>query len=461
MSNGGINVAALGFGGIDTSSIVTQLVALQQQPANQMATQQQNIASAQTQISSYTSTLSALKNAAAALADPSSFTSMAASSSNSSVATSVSGSPPAGQWSVSVSQIAQEQRTISNGSDSSTTALGLNGDLNITLGDGSTASISVGATDTLADIAGEISSAGLRVQASMVYDGSQYHLLVTGLDTGAANTVTFDESGLTGSGYSLGLSDSDNNLQSAQDAKLTVGNIPITSASNQVTNAIPGVTLALTAPTTSPATISIAGDPSSLTTKIQSFVTAYNTVITNGHMTAGYGTTKATNTLLQGDSAIRSSLDQLGSLVGGYVPGTSGNYTTLDSVGISLNTDGSIALDTDKLSAAIAADPTSVERLFVTDPTNGSTGVMGTIGSTIDSLTSGTSSAFQAEITGFTNRSTSLGTQITAMNARTAAYQTLLTNEFTQMNVTLAKYKQMGAALTQSSSSSSSSSGSL
>ena len=61
---------------------------------------------------------------------------------------------------------------------------------------------------------------------------------------------------------------------------------------------------------------------------------------------------------------------------------------------------------------------------------------MGTIGSTIDSLSASSSSAFQAEITGFTNRSTSLGDQITAMNARTAAYQTLLTNEFTQMNVT-------------------------
>ncbi len=461
MSNGGINVAALGFGGIDTSSIVTQLVAIQQQPYNELATQQQNIQSAQTTISSFSSTLSALANAAAALAAPTGFTSMGATSSSSSVAATAQGSPAPGQWNVTVNQIAQEQRTLSNGTASSTTALGLSGNLSIQVGSGSPTTIAVVSTDTLSDIAGKIISAGLRVQASMVYDGSQYHLLVSGLDTGAANGITFDESGLTGSGYSLGLSDAaDNNIQSAQDAQLTVGGISVTSASNQVTNAIPGVTLAVTQPTTSPTTISIASDPSSIQTKVQAFVTAYNAVISNGHTAAGFGTTTASNTLLQGDTAIRSSLDQMEALVGELVPGTSGSYTTLDSVGISLQTDGTLTLDSTKLASALAADPTSVSRLFVTDSTNGSQGVMATIGSTINSLTTGSGAMLNAEVAGFTARTQQMTTQMTAMAARTTAYQTLLTNEFTQMNSTLALYKQMSTVLDQSSGTSSSSSSS-
>jgi flagellar hook-associated protein 2 len=460
MSNGGINLASLGFGGIDTSSIVTQLVAIQQEPYNAAATKQQNIQNASSTITSFSSTLSALATAANALSDPSSFNAMAATSSDSSVATSVSGSASPGQWSVSVNSVAQEQRTLSNGTDSSTTALGLSGNLNITLGSGSSASIAVSSTDTLADIAGKISSAGLRVQASLVYDGSQYHLLVAGLDTGAANTVSFDESGLTGTGYSLGLSDTSNNIQSAQNAQLTVGGISISSASNQVTNAIPGVTLAVTQPTTSPATVSIASNPSAIETNVQAFVTAYNAVINAGHTDTGFGTTAATNTMLQGDSGIRSAVDQMESFVGEQVPGTTGAYTTLDSVGISLNEDGTLSLDTSTLDAALSADPTSVERLFVTDTSNGSQGVMGAISSTIDSLTTGSSAALNAEVAGYATENTNLTTQMAAMQTRTAAYQTLLTNEFTQMNSALAMYKQQSTALTQSFDSSSSSSSS-
>ncbi|HEY4014490.1 MAG TPA: flagellar filament capping protein FliD [Polyangiaceae bacterium] len=460
MSNGGINLASLGFGGIDTSSIVTQLVSIAQMPYNQAATKQQNIQDASSTISSFSSTLSALATATNALSDPSTFSAMGATSSDSSIATTVSGSASPGQWSVSVSSVAQEQRTLSNGTDSSTTALGLSGNLNITLGNGSSASVAVSSTDTLADIAGEISSAGLRVQASLVYDGSQYHLLVSGLDTGAANTVNFDESGLTGSGYSLGLSDTTNNIQSAQNAQLKVGGITISSASNQVTNAIPGVTLAVTQPTTSPATVSIASNPSTIEQNVQAFVTAYNAVINAGHTDTGFGTTAASNTLLQGDSAIRSAVDQMEALAGGEVAGTTGTYTTLDSVGISLNEDGTLSLDTSKLDAALASDPTSVERLFVTDTSNGSQGVMGVISSTINSLTTGTSAALNAEVAGYGTENTNLTTQMAAMQTRTAAYQTLLTNEFTQMNSSLAMYKQQSTALTQSFDSSSSSSSS-
>ena len=142
MSNGGINVARSASRN-RYECIVTQLVALQQAPANQMATQQNTIASAQTQISSYTSALPRPQERGRGPRDPpkTSFTSMGVSSSDSSIATSVSGSPAAGQWSVSVSQIAQEQRTLSTGTDDSTAALGLSGNLEYHFGSGSTASI--------------------------------------------------------------------------------------------------------------------------------------------------------------------------------------------------------------------------------------------------------------------------------------------------------------------------------
>jgi flagellar hook-associated protein 2 len=455
MTNGGVNVAALGFGGIDTSGIVSSLVAIEQQPYNLLQTKQQSIGSASATISAFSSTLSALKTTATALSSASSFVSMSAKSSDTSIATTTGTLASPGQWSVSVANIAQEQRTLSNTNSSNTTALGISGNLAISLGNGTSATIALESTDTLGDVTDKISSAGLRVQASMVYDGSQYRLMVSGLDTGDSNAITFDETGLTSdpAGYSLGLSDSLNTVQAAKNANLTIGGIPVSSATNQITGAIPGVTLAVTQKTTSPATISIGSDPSSVQSNVQAFVNAYNNVVGSGHSIAGFGTQKSSNTLLQGDRGVRSTLDQLGSLFAAPVAGTTGAYTTLASVGISLNNDGTLTLDSTKLTSALSSDPSSVERLFVTDTSNGSQGIMNTFGSTIDALSSGSGSALQAEITAFSTRNTQIGKQMTAMQQRLASYQTQLQSQFTQMNTMLAQYKQMSNAITSSSSS--------
>ena len=452
-----INLAALGFGGIDTSSLLSGLVGVEQQPITQMQTQQSQIQAASSTISSFSSSLSALKNAAVVLADPTTFQAMKATSSDPSVVATASGSPAAGQWSMSVSSVAAAQRSLSNGTADSTSALGLSGNLVIDLGSGSTATVTLTMTDSLSAIATKIASSGLHIQAQVMSDGTQSHLLVSGLDTGAANTISFDESGLQGTGYSLGLSSPSAVIQSAQDAKLTVGGVAITSSTNQVTNAIPGVTLALTQPTTSPVTVSIAGDSSGLQTEIQSFVSAYNDVINAGHTDSGFGSTAASNSILQGDSAIRSSLDQLGQLAGEQVAGTSGAYTTLGSIGLNLNTDGTMTFDATTFAAAIQADPTSVQRLFVTDSSTGATGIMGTIGTAVDSLTDSTQGPLAAEMQGMSARSTSLGSQISDAQQRLAAYQTQLQTQFTQMNTLLAQYKQTSQALTQASGTSSSS----
>ena len=457
-SSSSVNLAALGFGGIDTSSLVGSLVSLQQVPLNQASTKQQQIQSASSSISTFSKNLSALKTAAVALSDPLTFKAMKATSSDPSVVASASGTPVAGQWSVSVTQLAQQQRTLSSGTSSASTALGLTGSLGVSM-NGTSATISLTSTDSLSDVADKMNAAGLRASASTMFDGSNYHLLVSGLDTGATNKITFDESSLTGTGYSLGLSGASADIQPAQDATLNVGGVmtanglvggvTVSSASNQVTNAIPGVTLALTTKTTNPITVAIAGDTTSVQSQIQSFVTAYNTVVNSGHTTAGYGTTKASNTLLQGDSAVRSALDQLGQLTSSQVSGTTGAYTTLGSVGISMNNDGTLTFNSGTFASAMQADPTSVQRLFVNDPKTGATGIMGSFGNTLDSLTSSSSSAIHAEISGFTQRASRLGTQIANGQQRITSYQTQLENEFAQMNQMLASYKQVAQSLNQ------------
>jgi flagellar hook-associated protein 2 len=457
MSNS-VNLAALGFGGLDTSTLVSSLVAIEQEPITQLQQEQANVQSASSTISNFSNDLSALANAATALSDPTTFQAMSATSSDPSIVATASGNPAAGQWSVSVQSIAQEQRTLSNGTASADTALGLSGTLAVTMGNGQTANIAVSSTDTLQDVANAISSAGLPIQASVMYDGSQYHLLVSGTSTGASNSITYNESGLTNTGYSLGLSTAKNTIQSATDAQLTVGGVPVTSATNQVTNAIPGVTLAVTQPTANAATVTIAGDSTAVQQQVQAFVNAYNQVIGDGHSDAGYGKTAAANTLLQGDQGIESTLDQIGQLVGEQVPGTSGAYTTLASVGITLNEDGTLSFNTGTFQAAMQADPSGVQRMFVTDASNGSTGIMSQFSNVINMLTDPSSGVLTAEAQGFNSRGTAIGQQITDGQQRVTQYQTQLQTEFSQMNAMLAQYKQMAQSLNESFNSNSNSS---
>jgi flagellar hook-associated protein 2 len=146
--------------------------------------------------------------------------------------------------------------------------------------------------------------------------------------------------------------------------------------------------------------------------------------------------------------------------MGEQVSGSSGAYTTMASVGITLNDDGSLSFNTGTFASAIAADPASVTKLFTTDASTGSTGLMGQFNTVLNTLTDPTSGAIQTEMQGFSTRAASLGTQITNAQTRLTAYQTQLQTEFTQMNSLLQTYKQQSSTLNQTFNPSSSSSSS-
>ena len=331
----------------------------------------------------------------------------------------------------------------------------MSGSLSLTIGTGTPVSINVTSDESLTDIAAAISSSGARVSASVVFDGSQYRLQVAGLDTGAANAVTFGESG-----FSLGLSTSTNTYQTAQDAAMTVDGISVTRPTNSIVGVIPGVTLALTSTTSGPASINVASDPTALTNKLQTFVSAYNAVVSAVHTATGYGSTPAANSELSNDPAMRSALDQVTGVLDQIVSGTTGQYTTLSSVGLELQNDGTITLDQDKLDAAVANDPASVSRLFVTDTTTGATGVMSALASTINGFTADQGSLITGRIASFGDESKEISDQEASMQTRIDAYQTTLQKQFAAMELVVQQYKNEASALDSLDSSSTSSSSS-
>ena len=429
--------------GLDVEGLITKLVAIRSRSLTALQTRQQQLSQASSTVSTFSSKLSSLATAARALDTSAEFNATVARSSDATyVAATSSGGIVPGSYTVSVSRLASGQRTRSNTVASSSTALGLSGSVDFTMAAGTPVSVAISGTDTLNDIASRISSSGARINASVIYDGTNYRMLVRGLDSGDANTITFTEStpALTAS---LGLSTPANTYQSAQDALFTVDSISMRRSTNQVTNAIPGVTLALARPTTSDIQINVTTDPTALKTKIQAFISAYNTVVTTSHSATGFGATKASNSVLAADRAFRGSLERLSRIASSGVTGASGAYSTLGSVGVRLQTDGTLLFNDSTFTAALTADPLAVSKIFVTDTTIGATGAMQQFSTAVTDLTSDTTSLVFSRSTTLSAQALTLSGRIRNEQDSIASYTSTLRSQFTAMETQVARYKSL------------------
>jgi flagellar hook-associated protein 2 len=221
----------------------------------------------------------------------------------------------------------------------------------------------------------------------------------------------------------------------AQDAYFTIDGTGVTSATNSVTSALAGVTLSLSAASVdttgkSPQTLTIAQDTSSQSNAINQFVTLYNTLVTTMSTLTAYSSTAASQGPLLGDSTLNMVQNQLASIVATGVK--NGNTTTsLAAIGVTLNADGSLALDNSTLSSALQNNQATVAKLF--SSTNGvaaqlNTNITGYLSST--GVIQTRTKAINADLTNLSTQQTSLSTyqsQLTSMyNAQFTALNTLM-----------------------------------
>jgi flagellar hook-associated protein 2 len=434
--------------GLDTDGIITSLMKIEQVPLTALTTKKTNVDSASKTLASISTKLVTLRDAALSLSKADSFASFKASSSDTAVVASSTGASAPGAYALQVTQLAREQRTYSNPIAANTGAMGQAGTVSLRVGGGTAIDVSIDAGDSLGDVAAKINGSGAAVTASVLFDGTAYRLQVRGKDTGAANAVSFTETGTT-----FGFADPANTAQSAQDAKMLVDGITITRPTNQVTGVIPGVTLALTKTTTAPIDIKVETDPDALSAKLTELARAYSDVVTSSHLAAGYGSATASNAELASDSTLRTTLSRLTAVTGSTVAGTTGKYTSLASVGLIKQNDGTLKLDSVKLKAAIDADPAAVAKLFIDDGTGNS--AMAKLSTSIKELAVDSGNMFQTRIDGYGTKSTRLTKEADAMTTRIAQKQTQLRAQFTSLESRVSAYQAQFSSLTASLTSSS------
>ena len=341
------------------------------------------IAADESQISGYgklKAAVSAFQKTVQGFATAQSVTSVDATSSAGAVASVVATSETsAAIYNVTVTQVAQSQAVASGAfADPDATIVG-SGTLTIQLGEydsgsntftpGASAPVAVNVTNgSLNSIASAINATGAGVTASVVQDGSGYHLAIRSDSTGAVN------------GFSISVSDADGNdtdmaglsqlaydptaaagagknlteTQAARDSAYTVDGIAATSASNSIAIG-PGLTVNLL--TAGSTTISVTESATALAAAAQDFVDGYNELVgTIKSLTAAGGE-------LDGDFVSARLLSALEEQLFVSNPG-SGTLNHLYQLGITPGTDGTLAFDSTVLESAFAGDPTNAKTLL-------------------------------------------------------------------------------------------------
>lgn len=431
--------------GLDTDSIISAVMAVERIPLQRLEANNGDMRDQISILNKLESSLSSLSSKAEALGTTENFLSYAGTTTDDSVAKiTASGDSIRGTYDLVVNNLATAQRNYSTQYDSADSEVTASDDtLSFTI-NGETTDITVTAGTTLEELAAAINSSGAEVNAGLLFDGSKYRLQVSGSGTGAENAVTFSEG-------SMALDFASNEASAAADASFTLDGFSMTSSSNLVASALPGVSLELLDASEAGETVSlkIAPDTDAVKNKLKEFVSAYNSVMSIVNAQVGEG--KGSNTL-NGDSTVRTIEQQLSSLLSSPMSGltdSEGNGLALASIGFKTNTDGTISLDDDDLTEALTSDFDEVARYFVGDPTTNIDGMSNLMEDLVDSMVSDADALLDTRRDGINSIIKSNEDRIENQQRYLDSYEEQLRAQYTLLEQTMAQLQNQGNFLAQ------------
>ena len=462
-------VSSLGIGsGLDLNTLLTGLKTAEQAPLIALQKQQTSYTTKLTAYGQISSALGTLQTAAAALAKPDLFQGVKASSTATDVLTaSAASTAQAGTYMVNVTQLSQAQSLAALGVASSSTNIGDVGaattatKVQFEFGTTSGASFTANAARTksididpahssLADIAKKINdTADIGVTASIVNDGSAapYRLVLTSKQTGEASSMRITVSGDPALSSLLtndpGTAQKLEQSAAAQNTKLTVNGIAITSATNSVGGAVQDVTM--TVAKIGSSTLSVQKDTASVQSAIGTFVNAYNSLQGVAKALTAFDATSKSGAVLLGDSTLRNIQAGIRSALTSAQTDDGSGLTMLSQIGVSFQKDGTLAIDSTKLMAALGSKMSGVANLF-----SGAASAYGTkMSALITGYTDTTGGVLTAATKGINTTLDLLAKQYTVTSDRVDATVARYKAQFTQLDVMMSSMNQTSSYLKQ------------
>jgi flagellar hook-associated protein 2 len=437
ISNIGNILLPAGSNTVDVQGLLNAALAADQQPLTVVQLQQTNNQTQTATLTSIEGDITTLASAVTALGDSNGGVSaLTATSSNNSVLTASADSSAITQThSVTVNSLATTSSYYTDPVASSSTAIA-QGSFNLSVGGNAPVTITVDSTDnTLDGLAAAINSKGLGVTASVVNDANGARLSIVSSTTGAPGdlTITSNSTGLTF-----------NKAVTGSNASLTVDGVPISSTSNKISGVIPGVTLNLaSALPGSNVNINIAPDATQAQSAINTFVTAWNKVVQDLNTQFTVGSDGSGVQPLESDGTVRDAQQQLLSAIT-YSIGGNGGLVNLASIGLNLNDDGTITVNSSALSSALGSNFSGVQNLL--QGTSGFSSYMSTV---LNQMTDPTQGSLTLDLQGLAQTGQDLTNQISDLQSTLQNEQTALTAQYAQVQVALQELPLIQSQITQ------------
>ena len=318
------------------------------------------------------------------------------------------------------------------------------GELTITVGTGTPHKIAVAANATLDQIRDSINNqlSGVGVSASIISDSSGARLVLSSELTGAGNDIS-----LTSTGADLAALNIDGTQQQAgsgagwltqaKDAKYSIDGLQMSSKDNTITG-LQGLSIKLLEEGTT--TLSVSTNADGIAGSVESFVMAYNTLltVTNGLTKVTQTTDKDGNPTTQAgalvaDSTLRSMMSQLRTALSNPVEGA-GDLKVLAQLGVKTNrTTGMLELDSDALKKAVTENPAGIKEFFT-----GKQGMFERIGD-ITSVYSGKGGLLASREASLTKATESLAGDQAKLDRRIETLTTSLFKKFNAMDTLVAR----------------------
>jgi len=392
-------ISALGAGsGINTRSIIDQLVEIEKAP--KQASIDSKRETLETKISDFgltRSALATLQDAVALMADGTAFEAKSATFTDSEalIPQALDNEAPVGDYTFEVQDIARAQSLSTNAAFSDLSDAVGKGTLTFKFGEWDTQNppevftqdteqesftvIIDDSNNSLIGLRDAINAAERGVQASIINDGTDYRLVITA-PSGASNEleITVAEDGasptntdandLSRFAFGAGIAGANQQMiqnQSGNDAALVVNGLDVTRSTNEIDDIIDGFTFSLTK--ADPGTVmnvSITEDKAGAEETVRTFVEAYNLFLETMEPITGFNEEEEADGSLKRDATARGILNQIRATIISAIPGLDEGFTTLGSIGIRTELDGTMSIDEETFTSAFEDNFDLVKDLF-------------------------------------------------------------------------------------------------
>lgn len=429
--------------GFDTIGIVKALVDAEKAPKQSQITAQQKDTTIQlSAVGTVKASLETYRTAIAKLNSVSSFNGLTASSNDEKISkVTIDDKASSGKYALNVTQLATASKITSKVFEGGASASVNSSEQDQTLtisqsGDSYDVKIPAGATlqQTREAINTQLQSKG--ISANVLTDANGSRLVIGSQTTGKGTDITVSGDSELATGYDAG--------KPPMNAEYTIDDIAMESSSNKITSAISGVTLELL--DTKASTITVASNTDTLKTSVQSFVSAYNALLTSINtqtkVTATGDAATTTAGALTGDASMRQLVNGLrGELLQNSGTSSVGN---LSQMGISTDQKtGLLTLDDTKWKAAVATPNGAIE---IAKVFTGDTGLITRMTKATESYV-GSSGLLAARATDLNTKLTTLTTQQADLDRRMESMKSTLTAKYTAMDGLIAKINASSSSI--------------